>query len=289
MMLTYGGDPISQGMMALAKKRGIPVVFGIHNFAYTGLLPFSHVDYCIVPSEFARRHYRDKIGLDCHVLPYPLDWDRCRVRSKTTSLRGLLRSSIRCWRKALARSSGSPRRWGEGGPISRSSWSRAGGTARPDRPRPGSGRRGQRPAHAQYQRSPTILDPTRIIVMPSLWWENQPLVAIESMINGIPVIGSDRGGIPEALGDCGFVLPLPARLTPTTRDVPEAAEVEPWVETIIRLWDDRALYEEQSLRAREEARRWHPDRLRPLYADFFRDVRHQAGPPMISSPSGSPA
>ena len=73
-------------------------------------------------------------------------------------------------------------------------------------------------------------------------------MAIESMINGIPVIGSDRGGIPEALGDCGFVLPLPARLTPTTRDVPEAAEVEPWVETIIRLWDDRALYEEQSLR-----------------------------------------
>ncbi len=51
---------------------------------------------------------------------------------------------------------------------------------------------------------------TRIIVMPSLWWENQPLVAIEAMINGIPVIGSDRGGIPEALGECGFVLPLPA-------------------------------------------------------------------------------
>ena len=54
--------------------------------------------------------------------------------------------------------------------------------------------------------------------MPSLWWENQPLVAIEAMINGIPVIGSDRGGIPETLGEAGFCLPLPERLTPATQD-----------------------------------------------------------------------
>ena len=45
--------------------------------------------------------------------------------------------------------------------------------------------------------------------MPSLWWENQPLVAIEAMINGIPVIGSDRGGIPESLGEAGS-LPCPS-------------------------------------------------------------------------------
>jgi hypothetical protein len=126
---------------------------------------------------------------------------------------------------------------------------------------------------------------TRIALLPSLCPENQPLVAVESMINGIPVIGSDRGGIPEVLGDCGFVLPLPERLTPVSKLVPEAEEVEPWVETIIRLWDDRALYEEQSLKARAEAQRWHPDRLRPLYAEFFRSVRLQPGPPLVSRPA----
>ena len=124
---------------------------------------------------------------------------------------------------------------------------------------------------------------TRIALLPSLCAENQPLVAIEAMINGIPVIGSDRGGIPEVLGPCGFALSLPERLTPVSKVVPEAGEVEAWVETIIRLWDDRALYEEQSPRAREEARRWHPDRLVPRYAEFFRDVRRQAGPPLVSS------
>ena len=59
---------------------------------------------------------------------------------------------------------------------------------------------------------------TRMALLPSLWWENQPLVAIEAMINGIPVIGSNRGGIPETLGGAGICLPLPDRLTPATPD-----------------------------------------------------------------------
>ncbi len=113
-----------------------------------------------------------------------------------------------------------------------------------------------RDASVNVQVMPNTNDPrrfyalTRIALLPSLCPENQPLVAIESMINGIPVIGSDRGGIPEVLGECGFVLPLPERLTPVSQVVPEAGEVEPWVETIVRLWDDRALYEEQVLKAR---------------------------------------
>ena len=127
---------------------------------------------------------------------------------------------------------------------------------------------------------------TRIALMPSLWWENQPLVAIEAMINGIPVIGSDRGGIPETPGAVGFCLPLPDRLTPVSQVVPTAEEVEPWVETIIRLWDDQALYEEQSRLARQEARRWHPDRLRPLHAEFFDSVRQGGGPPFVRRNEG---
>src|SRR5262249_43164064 len=124
---------------------------------------------------------------------------------------------------------------------------------------------------------------TRMVLIPSLCWENQPLAAVEAMINGIPVIGSDRGGIPEALGGSGFALPLPAGLTPAGQELPRAEEVEPWVETILRLWDDPALYEEQSRKARAEAQRWHPDRLRPLYTEFFRKVRVQPRPPWVSS------
>ena len=103
------------------------------------------------------------------------------------------------------------------------------------------------------------------------------------MINGIPVIGSNRGGIPETVGNGGIVLPLPERLTPATKIVPEAEEVEPWVDAVIRLWDDREFYEGRSALALREAERWHPDRLRPLYAEFFRNVRHQPGAPVIAT------
>jgi glycosyltransferase involved in cell wall biosynthesis len=118
---------------------------------------------------------------------------------------------------------------------------------------------------------------TRLCIMPSLGWENQPLVAIEAMVNGIPVIGSDRGGIPEALGDSGLVLGLPTRLTPATRELPTAREVEPWVKAIIGLWDDPAWYAEQGRRAVDEARRW-AEVLEPQYVRFFEGLR----PPVAS-------
>ncbi len=114
---------------------------------------------------------------------------------------------------------------------------------------------------------------THIHVLPSLWWENQPLVAIEAMINGIPVIGSDRGGIPETLGDAGIVLGLPSRLTPFTRELPTAREVEPWVKAIIGLWDDPTWHAEQSRRAVAESRRWAPEILEPQCIQFFESLR----------------
>ena len=117
---------------------------------------------------------------------------------------------------------------------------------------------------------------TKLCLMPSLWWENQPLVAIEAMLNGIPVIGSNRGGIVETLGHCGIVLPLPDRLTPATRFMPTPEEVAPWVESITRLWDDQALYDEHQRLALAESRRWAPEVLEPQYARFFNDLRPAA-------------
>ena len=79
-MLTYGGDPITQGMIAVARRRGIPVVFAIHNFAYTdapALFATSIIASCRPSSR--GRHYRDKVGLDCQALPNPVDWERVRV------------------------------------------------------------------------------------------------------------------------------------------------------------------------------------------------------------------
>jgi glycosyltransferase involved in cell wall biosynthesis len=121
---------------------------------------------------------------------------------------------------------------------------------------------------------------TKVLLMPSVS-ENFGFVAGEAMLNGIPVLGSNRGGLPETIGDAAFLLEIPAKYTPETRVVPTADEVEPWVEAIIRLWDDAATYQRCSKAARERAQQWQPDRLARVYREFFGSLTHQPGPPIV--------
>ena len=44
-----------------------------------------------------------------------------------------------------------------------------------------------------------------VLIVPSLWHDPAPRVVLEAMSYGIPVIGSARGGIPELIGDAGWV------------------------------------------------------------------------------------
>ena len=71
-LLTYGGDPVTQAIVRRGNResgiwsrgrRRIPVVFWLHNFAYDEARLFEDVDFVIVPSEFSRRWYRERLGL----------------------------------------------------------------------------------------------------------------------------------------------------------------------------------------------------------------------------------
>jgi glycosyltransferase involved in cell wall biosynthesis len=108
--------------------------------------------------------------------------------------------------------------------------------------------------------------------MPSLWRESLGRVPIEAMVNGIPVLASDRGALPETLGDAGFVFTIPERCTPTSGLVPTAQEVAPWVSIIERLWDDAEFEANHRARSLAEAQRWDKDKLAERYEDFFESV-----------------
>jgi glycosyltransferase involved in cell wall biosynthesis len=92
------------------------------------------------------------------------------------------------------------------------------------------------------------------------------------MANGIPVLASDRGALPETLGDAGFVFTIPERCSPTSGAVPTAREVAPWVAAIERIWDDPDFEARHRSLARAEARRWDGDSLADRYAKFFRGL-----------------
>src|SRR5262249_40258966 len=120
---------------------------------------------------------------------------------------------------------------------------------------------------------------SRIVLLPSLGSESFPRVPAEAFLNGIPVLASRIGGVPEVLEQAGFLFDVPEAYTPCTRLLPSAAEMAPWIETIIRLWDDVRFYEEESRRCRAAAEAWRPECLLPRFEEFFaRVLQSRAGP-----------
>jgi len=270
-LVNFGGDGLSDEIRRRARARGVAVVFPLHNFHYHHIGPFATVDAVIVPSRLASEHYRRALGLDCAVLPNPIDLDRVRAESPDPSHVTFVNPSSEKGVFAFARIADEL------------------GRHRPDIPLLVVESRGSERTladcgldltrHGNVFLMDHTTDPlrfwgvTKVCLLPSLCRENQPLVAVEAMVNGIPVIGSDRGGIPEALGEAGIVLPLPDWMTPEARVLPTAEEVAPWVEAVIRLWDDGEYLAEHRRRASNEARRWLPDVLDRLYSRFFDGLR----------------
>lgn len=51
-----------------------------------------------------------------------------------------------------------------------------------------------------------LLHEARATAMPSMWYENNPLAAIESLCAGTPVVGTNMGGIPELINDSNGIV-----------------------------------------------------------------------------------
>jgi len=52
-----------------------------------------------------------------------------------------------------------------------------------------------------YESMPKILEKIDIVAVPSLWWENSPLVLLRSLVHTVPAIVSDLGGLTEVITD----------------------------------------------------------------------------------------
>ena len=112
----------------------------------------------------------------------------------------------------------------------------------------------------------------RAVLVPSVWRESFGRVAAEALLNGIPVVASDRGALPEVVGAGGVCLALPAGLTPESRTLPSAAEVAPWAAAVARLWGDPGDYAAAGAAALAAGQAWHPDVVVPRWEAFLAEL-----------------
>jgi glycosyltransferase involved in cell wall biosynthesis len=274
-LLCYGGLPDDIARYQRARRQGVRIVLALHNEGYlTGADFFRNIDAVLTPSLYLTNVYRSALGVESVFLPIPLDLEDvvapCRDPIFTTMInpspeKGLmfvarLAEEISLQRPDLAilfiESRGSAGRLVQAG--------LAGGF---DLRR-----------HQSVMMSPPLSQPkeiyaaTRVLLVPSLWNEPAGRVVAEALLNGIPPLVSQRGGLPEICQGAGFCLPIPPEITATTTRPVEREVVQPWIDLISRLEDDQDFYQRHSELALQAGQIYQPAQLIPRYLDFFQSV-----------------
>jgi len=109
-----------------------------------------------------------------------------------------------------------------------------------------------------------LLARTRLLLMPSLWYEGFGLIAMEAMLRGLPVVASDSGGLQEAKRGTGYLIPVETidRYEPQfdehamPKPVVPRNDPAPWVAAVRELLTDAAAYARESAASHEASARF---------------------------------
>lgn len=279
-LLGFGGQPPDVRRYERARRQGTRIVFALRNQGYVAPGSYellSAMDGVLTPSQYLSDFYRSVVGIDSTPLPLPMEMDDVIAPERDPIFFTMINPSAEKGLMVMARLAEelSLRRpdiplmviesRGSGGKLVQ-----AGMMAGFDLRR-----------HENIMLSPALGQPkdifiaTRALLAPSLWEEPAGRVAAEALLNGVPPLVSDRGGLPETCNGAGFYLPIPPDITPR-HPVPVAKEVvEPWIDLIVRLEGDAEFYGEESRRALEASAIYRPDNLAPRYVEYFASIVNQ--------------
>lgn len=261
-MFTYGMHRSDLRRQETAIQAGAKVVFGLRNEAYLGFRQWSHVSGVLTPTRALADRYRADCGLECTPLLVPLDPREIVATDREPIFITFVNPSPRKGVDFFARLSDrmSVRRPDIPFLVIESEGSA--GTLLAAGTRAGFDlRRHENIMISKAVPQPKdIFAPTRILVVPSLREPGARVVA-EALLNGVPPVVSDRGGLPEMCCGAGRVLP-----------VSDDSAIEAWIETLVSLMDDEDLYQAESRKARDASKAFDRDALRPQYDKFFRQV-----------------
>lgn len=227
--------PIGKALQAA----GLPIVVYLRNVQFLELgghlaeLPSA---LYIANSEFTAAAYREGFGIDATVIPPTIDPQRYRTpttREYVTFVNPFEEKGFELAVRIAAQCPDIPFLFVEGWTLSAEHRTWIERTIRPLK---------NIRLESRTDDMRSVYGRTKILLVPSLWKEAWGRVASEAHCSGIPVIGSRRGGLPEAIGAGGLVLDYEAPL-------------DHWVAAVRRLWNDQQAYDEYSAAAERFAQR----------------------------------
>jgi glycosyltransferase involved in cell wall biosynthesis len=138
-----------------------------------------------------------------------------------------------------------------------------------------------------------VLARTRVLLMPSLWYEGFGLIVVESMLRGIPVVASDSGGLVDAKLGTGYVIPVRTIQQYQAvfdehgmpRLVVEENDAAPWEAALEELLGDRGAYQRESAASRQAAERFAGGLDAGAMETYLRNLRPAADPRPREEPS----
>ncbi|MEM9144770.1 MAG: glycosyltransferase [Pseudomonadota bacterium] len=278
-IISYGTSQLSRSMQEAARKAGAKIVFYLGNAEIKDTDFVRPGDRGVSPSSHLARHYAERLGIETEVLnpvinPVRLVPEGAGIASHATTRRlGFVTFINPLPHKGLTMVA------------------RLIGRAIHDRPDMRflilEGRMPRRllqelkidlPALRNVWWLPEQKDMaavyarTTVLLVPSFWSEGFGRSVVEAQLSGIPVLASDRGGLPEALGEGPQALSISQRCIDNHYAFPDAETVDVWWSALTRLWDDDTAYAHASQLAKQAAARYAPKTTRERVITHFQSI-----------------
>lgn len=252
-VMYYGGRTLDLLIGDEAHSRGIPVAAFLYNGNFSGTRWCRNVDTIITDSQATAQHYKEKDGITVTAVGQFVDPDAVVASERT-------RENVLFINPSLAK-----------GAAIVASLASSMATERPDIrfeivESRGSWQQVLRAATGENQslqnvvvtKNTTDMRPVyaraKLILVPSLWWESFPRVAIEAMMNGIPAMATNRGGLPEIIGNAGNIYNLPDAYYKTPYNkVPESNLIKKLSNDIQMIFDKNEIRIDLEKKARQRA------------------------------------
>ncbi len=249
--LSFGAEARDHQLAAAAQAQGCAVVLALHNLAYRDL-PLPAHDALLMPSAYLARRYAGKTAATIGVLPPPIWDDDTRVASNEPIFFTFFNPEPAKGAELIVRLAAA---------LPALPFLVVGGRAGSPEFAALAQRCGFGQGLANVTMSPggvpvrDVLALTRAVLMPSLVDEAAGRVAAEALANGIPVLASDSGALPDTVTPGGQVVPL-------GRDARGLARVDDdtvarWCAAVERLANDTAWQAARDA-AQAASTRWQP-------------------------------